>query len=94
MPGTRWLRLYDNKGAASPRPFVIGVNPEKTEKEPNDSLKQAETLGSGPITVNGRLQKRGDVDCFVIHMEKESLMILIRAWITDLKEDLANLEGR
>src|SRR4051794_12721526 len=36
MPGTYWLRLYDDNGASAPRPFIVGTLPEVAEAEPND----------------------------------------------------------
>src|SRR5439155_16408485 len=33
VPGTYWLRLYDDRGATSPRPFLVGTLPEVLEQE-------------------------------------------------------------
>jgi hypothetical protein len=65
-PGLRWLRLHDEEGATTPRPFVIGVLPEVIEVEPNDEPKDSQRLAASSTTVNGRLSKAGDVDGFAV----------------------------
>jgi hypothetical protein len=67
-PGIYFIRLYDDEGAARPLPFVIGNLPEVVEKSPNDSPSKAETLPSSAVTVNGRLEKRDDVDVYAIEL--------------------------
>jgi hypothetical protein len=67
-PGAYFIRLYDDEGAARPLPFVIGNLPEVVEKSPNDSPGKAETLPSPMVTVNGRLEKRDDVDVYAFEL--------------------------
>lgn len=43
--------------------FVMDILPEVVEREPNDTLETAQSLGS-PITINGRIDRPGDVDYF------------------------------
>src|SRR5438034_1160854 len=40
VPGTYWIRLYNDEGAALARPFIVGTLPEVLEKEPNDDPKK------------------------------------------------------
>src|SRR5262249_13830383 len=61
-----WLRLFDEAGASSLRPFVIGALPEVVEAEPNDEPQGPQRLGVAAATVNGRLAKAGDVDGFAV----------------------------
>jgi hypothetical protein len=68
LPGVHWIRLYDDEGASKPIPFVIGNLSEVVEKTSNDSPAMAETLPSSPVTVNGRLEKRDDVDVYVVEL--------------------------
>src|SRR5262245_55328538 len=60
VPGIHWLRLHDAQGASTPRPFLVGMLPDVAEKEPNDEAVNAQVV-SLPATVNGRLEKPGDV---------------------------------
>jgi hypothetical protein len=71
-PGVRWLRLFDETGASSPRPFLVGTLPEVQEKEPND---EAGTPIAGPTVVNGRLGKSGDVDSFAVKLSKRQTLV-------------------
>jgi hypothetical protein len=65
-PGLRWVRLYDDEGASSLRPFVVGDLPEVVEVEPNDEPRAAQRLAASSVTVSGRLAKAGDVDGFAV----------------------------
>ncbi len=73
-PGTYWVRLYDQEGATSPRPFVVGTLPEVLEAEPNDDVKKPQVLGSSTV-VNGRLEKAGDVDAFAVQLRKGQTLV-------------------
>jgi hypothetical protein len=69
-PGVRWVRVYDEEGATSLRPFIIGTLPELMEAEPNDDPYHPQLLKSAHATVNGRLSKSGDVDGFSVKLER------------------------
>ena len=74
-PGVRWLRLYDANGPTSPRPFVVGTLPEIEEQEPNDSNGTAQKVSVSAVVVNGRLEKKGDVDAFAVHLERGQTLV-------------------
>jgi len=74
-PGLHWLRLFDDEGATSPRPFLVGQLPEVVEVEPNDEIKQAQPVVSTGLTINGRLAKTGDVDAFRVGLKKGQTLI-------------------
>jgi hypothetical protein len=74
-PGVYWLRLHDEQGASVPRPFVVGHLAEMQEKEPNDEPKAAQAIASLPVTVNGRLEKPGDVDGFAVRLTKGQTLV-------------------
>ena len=74
VPGTYWLRAFNNDGASSLRPFSVGKLPEIMEKEPNDDPKKAQML-DGPAIVNGQLAKPGDVDCLAIAAKKGQTLV-------------------
>lgn len=70
LPGLYWFRFHDAQGASAPAMFVVGFPPEVTEQEPNDDPAQPGKLPAGPIVVNGRLEKRGDVDHFAVQLTR------------------------
>ncbi len=73
-PGVHWIRLYDQDGAASLRPFVVGALPETTEREPNDDPREPQKIEGTSAVVNGRLQKRGDVDGFAVELKAGAVL--------------------
>lgn len=75
VPGVCWFRLYDDQGAAMLRPLLIGTLPELLEQEPNDDYKKAQALKAAGVTINGRLEKAGDVDCFALPLRKGQTLI-------------------
>lgn len=74
-PGLRWVRLYDEEGATTLRPFVIGILPEVIEVEPNDEPKSSQRLAASSMTVNGRLAKAGDVDGFAVTLTRGQCLV-------------------
>jgi Bacterial pre-peptidase C-terminal domain len=73
-PGVYWLRLHDAEGASALRPFIVGTLPELSEVEPNDSPGKAMTT-EGRVTINGRLGKNGDEDCFFVSLAKGQTLV-------------------
>jgi len=74
-PGVRWIRIYDAEGASAPLPFVVGTLAEVNEQEPNDSPKKPQALPGSTCVVNGRLEKRGDVDTFAVSLVKGQTLV-------------------
>lgn len=62
-PGVRHLRLLTQTGWSNPVMFLVGNLPELIEAEPNDALGQLQRVNL-PVTINGRIEKKGDVDRF------------------------------
>jgi len=77
VPGTYWIRLHDEQGATALRPFLVGTLPEVLEQEPNDDFKKPQMLDAGAVTVNGRLEKPGDVDCFALKLRKGQTLVAV-----------------
>lgn len=67
-PGVRLVRLFNDEGASEPRPFVVGDGRELIEIEPNDHFSAAMAIAELPVTINGRLEKSGDVDSFEVRV--------------------------
>jgi hypothetical protein len=74
VPGTYFLRLFDDQGASSLRPFLVGTLPEVREREPNDDPKSPQRL-DGSCVINGKLEKAGDVDGFAIDCRQGQTLV-------------------
>ena len=61
--GVHHLRLLTGAGWSNPVKFFVGDLPELIEAEPNDALGQLQRV-TLPATVNGRIERKGDVDRF------------------------------
>ncbi len=62
--------FIEDKGASRPRPsFSRLLEGNILETEPNDDLKTA-NAAELPLALNGRLQKKGDADCFKFAAKK------------------------
>ncbi len=73
--GVYWVRLHDEEGATGPRPFVVGSLPEVAEVEPNDAPGQAQRVDRPAVAINGRLGKNGDVDGFVVRLDRGQTLV-------------------
>jgi hypothetical protein len=78
-PGTHWLRFYTAEGASGLRPFVVGTAGEVAETEPNDSLENAQRLAELPATINGVLEKAGEVDTFGVTLQAGQTLVAVLA---------------
>jgi len=67
-PGPRVVRFYNEEGVSEPRFFVVGEQREITETETNNHFARAQPIDALPITINGRLEKGGDVDSFAVSL--------------------------
>jgi hypothetical protein len=63
-PGPCLLRVYNDEGASDPAIFVISDKPQLSDTEPNNHFAKPQVLTNLPVTINGRLDKNNDVDCF------------------------------
>jgi hypothetical protein len=68
-PGVTWLRAFNEEGASSLRPFVIGTLSEIEEAEPNDAPSKPQAV-TQPVVINGRLAKNDDVDGFALELKQ------------------------
>jgi hypothetical protein len=67
--GAHLIRLFNADGPSQPRIFVISREAELLETEPNNHFTNAQPVTSSPMTVNGRLDKSGDVDSFAVTLK-------------------------
>ncbi len=63
-----WIRLYNQEGCSAAVPWLIGNLKETNEQEPNDAPRSAQIVSNPPTTINGVLEKKGDVDAFAIEL--------------------------
>lgn len=73
--GVHWLRLVDDEGASTLRPFLVGHLPEILEQEPNNDYSKPQALSALPVVINGRLDPRGDVDHFAVALKKGQTLV-------------------
>lgn len=74
-PGVHLLRLCNDAGGSELRPFVVGILPEQQESEPNGRLLEAVAVASSAATVNGVLEKAGDVDSWAVSLEAGQTLV-------------------
>jgi hypothetical protein len=63
-PGIAWLRFYDNGSASSLLPLIVESVAVVAEVEPNNAPENA-TRVDLPAACYGKLEKGGEVDCFI-----------------------------
>ncbi|MDE0466254.1 MAG: IPT/TIG domain-containing protein [Candidatus Poribacteria bacterium] len=73
--GQQSLRVQTPSGlATNPRPFAIGNWAEMAETEPNNTADKANAVTT-PITLNGKIDKSGDVDRFSFEIAEPQLLV-------------------
>ncbi|MCB1076774.1 MAG: hypothetical protein KDM64_03000, partial [Verrucomicrobiae bacterium] len=72
-PGPCLVRLHNPDGASEPRFLTIGTLKEvaEDEKADNDNPAGGQKLEGLPVTLNGRLEKSQDVDCYTVMLNAE-----------------------
>lgn len=68
--GVRLVRLIDHSGASKPLPLVVPTTGEIREMEPNNELADAQQINGPSVTINGRLDRAGDVDVFALGLKR------------------------
>ena len=64
--GPHLVRVYNDEGASGPRFLIVTREPQLAEQEPNDDFKKPQVIEHFPASLNGRLEKGGDVDSFAV----------------------------
>lgn len=95
--GDRFVFCRTSQGYTAPRRFVIGDLPEIVETE-RDGIEPA-TLVSFPVTINGRIYPREDVDQWAVSLKKgERLTVHVDAgrlgYLLEAKITLKNPDGQ
>jgi hypothetical protein len=76
-PGPHLVRLFDERGASAPRFFIVAREPQTLEVEPNDDFRAPQKITTLPATINGKLDKAGDVDSFAVTLKRGQTLV---AW--------------
>jgi hypothetical protein len=67
--GSRAWRIWTSQGAAGSLPFVIGEYPEIVERETIDDSGVVPVPVTLPVTINGRIYPREDVDAWSVPLK-------------------------
>lgn len=97
-PGRQGFRIHTPLGTSSLMPLWVGSEREQIESEPNDAPAQA-TAVETPATVNGLLEKDGDVDLYRVNARagRDLVVRIVAATIgseTDTKVSVLALDGK
>ena len=76
-PGPHLVRLFNASGASIPRFFIVAREPQTAEVEPNDDFRAPQKIATLPATINGKLDKAGDVDSFAVTLKRGQTLV---AW--------------
>jgi hypothetical protein len=74
-PGAHLVRLFNGEGASALRFLVVTSDPIVGEVEPNDLFTKAQPIGSLPVSINGRLEKGGDVDSYSVDLKSGQTLV-------------------
>jgi hypothetical protein len=85
LPGPHLLRLYRPEGASAPHLFMVSQGPEQMEGELAEKPGRGALIPRLPLTINGRLKKRGETDAFWLALEAgHTFHALVHAYRLDL----------
>lgn len=73
--GPHLVRLFNEEGASALRFLIVTHEPQLDEKEPNDDFNSPQLIEQLPATINGRLEKSGDVDSFAVKLQAGQTLI-------------------
>lgn len=86
--GPLLVRLHNEAGASEPRFLVVTEKPDLLDVEPNDQFAKPQLIEQIPITINGKLDKSGDVDSFAVTLQPgQTLRAKLDAYILASKMD-------
>jgi hypothetical protein len=72
--GPHLVRVFNEQGASGPRFLILSGEPQAAEQEPNDDFMKPQAVDL-PVSLNGRLDKSGDVDSFAVTLEAGQTLI-------------------
>ena len=69
-PGPTLIRIINKKQVSTAFTFVISKQKEILETEPNNQISNAQKITTIPGLINGRLEKKRDIDFYHIQLQK------------------------
>lgn len=69
------VRFYNGDGCSNIKPFIVDDVPSQTEVEPNNLIKNGNTIDSLPRQIFGVLQKGGDVDAYRVQLKAGATLV-------------------
>jgi hypothetical protein len=66
--GPHLVRAFNEQGSSGLRFLIVTSDPQLAEQEPNDDFKKPQAVEHLPASVNGRLEKSGDVDSYAVEL--------------------------
>ncbi|HAM72023.1 MAG TPA: hypothetical protein DCM86_10305, partial [Verrucomicrobiales bacterium] len=80
--GPHLVRAYNDRGASVSRFLIVTPGPQVTEVEPNDDFRRPQQIESLPASINGRLEKSGDVDSYGVTLAAgQTLIASLEAYV-------------
>lgn len=73
--GVHFIRFCNPVGSTELRPFIVGTIPEMAETEPNNRIAEANAVQSDSVTINGALDKGGDVDSYAVNIPANRTLV-------------------
>jgi hypothetical protein len=73
--GPHLVRLFNEEGSGGPRFLIVTREPQLVEAEPNDDFRKPQVPEHFPASINGRLEKSGDVDSFAVELEAGQTLV-------------------
>lgn len=73
--GSHLVRVFNADGASVLKVFMVGEQAEIVEAETNDDVRKPQAVASLPVTMNGQLEKSGDIDAFAIRLEAGQCLV-------------------
>ena len=73
--GPHLIRLFNEQGASALRFLIVTHKAQLAEQEPNDDYTKPQMVEEFPASINGRLEKSGDVDSFAVQLEAGQTLI-------------------
>jgi hypothetical protein len=73
-PGPTLIRIINKKQVSTAFTFVISKQKEILETEPNNQISNAQKITTIPGLINGRLEKKRDIDFYHIQLQKGQIL--------------------
>lgn len=74
-PPLQYVKVAREGLTSNELPLAADDSPEVMESEPNDSIEKANRV-EAPVTINGRIQQRGDADYFIFAAQAKQTLVM------------------